>query len=61
MASEFTLAMKAFFRAKRGAYSPVTKNEFDKHQITFTGPEQQLAEDFLGSELDKRHGSIDDI
>ena len=58
MSEEFSTAMKQFFGADRGAYSIVTSDEFNKSQITFVGPEQELAEDFLGSELDERHGSI---
>lgn len=58
MSEEFSNVMKLFFEADRGAYSIVTNDEFNKSQITFVGPEQELAEDFLGSELDERHGSV---
>jgi hypothetical protein len=53
--------MNEFFGAKRGGYSVVTKDEFNKYQITFVGPEQELAEDFFGAELDLRHGNKDAI
>ncbi|MCL4674144.1 MAG: hypothetical protein KJZ64_14690 [Sphingomonadaceae bacterium] len=58
MSESFTPAMERFFHAKRGAYSVVTNDEYNKSQITFVGSEQELVEDFLGSELDQRHGSI---
>lgn len=61
MSNAFTDAMLRFFRAERGAYSRVTKNEFDKYQITLTGAEQELAEDFLGADLENRHGNKEDI
>lgn len=61
MSEEFSETMKRFFRAERGAYSVVTNDEFNKSQITFVGPEQDLAEDVLGAELDQRHGSITTI
>jgi len=53
--------MNEFFGAERGAYSVVTQDEFNKSQITFVGPEQELAEDFFGAELELRHGSINVI
>ncbi|MGQ7829284.1 hypothetical protein [Altererythrobacter sp. Z27] len=58
MSEQFTHEMKRFFGANRGAYSVVTNDEYNKSQITFVGPEQELAEDFLGAQLDQRHGSI---
>jgi 5-methylcytosine-specific restriction enzyme A len=61
MSSEFSAQMLTFFQADRGAYSKVTSNENEKSQVTFTGPEQDLVEDFLGSILDGRHGNIADI
>ena len=61
MSEQFSEAMKRFFGARRGGYSVVTKDEYNKSQITFVGAEQELAEDFLGAELDQRHGSIETI
>ena len=58
MSEEFTDPMLRFFGATRGAYSIVTNDEFNKSQITFVGPEQDLAEEVLGSELVERQGSI---
>lgn len=58
MSEEFSKSMKVFFGADRGGYSVVTKNEYEKSQITFVGPEQDLAEAVLGSQLDDRHGSV---
>lgn len=61
MSEKFTARMNEFFGAERGAYSVVTQDEFNKSQITFVGPEQELAEDFFGAELELRHGSINVI
>lgn len=61
MSEQFTARMSRFFGAQRGGFSVVTQDEFKKSQITFVGPEQELAEEFFGSELDLRHGSLDAI
>lgn len=61
MSERFTIRMQQFFGAERGGYSIVTKDEYNKSQITFVGPEQELAEDFFRTELQLRHGSIDVI
>lgn len=58
MSEQFTARMNRFFGAQRGGFSVVTQDEFSNSQITFVGPEQQIAEDFFGHELDLRHGSI---
>lgn len=61
MSEQFTARMNEFFGAERGGYSVVTQDEFSKSQITFVGPEQEIAEDFFGTELEFRHGSIEAI
>ncbi|WP_156443372.1 hypothetical protein [Erythrobacter sp. CCH5-A1] len=61
MSEQFTARMNRFFGARRGGFSPVTQDEFSKSQITFVGPEQELAEEFFGDTLELRHGSIDAI
>ena len=47
----FNNEMRRAFGADSGAYSPVTRDEFNKSQITLVGPEQKLAETFLGARL----------
>lgn len=61
MSNEFDALMLDYFGAEKGAFSPVTKNEFEKSQVTFVGPEQDLAEGFFGDELNRHRGSIRDI
>ena len=47
---EFDDNLRAFFRADRGAYSPVTETEAGDGQITLTGSERVIAVDNLGEE-----------
>jgi hypothetical protein len=61
MAEEFNAELRRFFGASHGTYSKVTQDEFDHSQVTFTGPEQALAERYFGSQLDDRHGNRDEI
>jgi 5-methylcytosine-specific restriction enzyme A len=58
MGMPFNAQLNAFFQSSRGAYSQVTQDEFNKSQITFVGPEQELAESFFGDRLTGHHGSI---
>jgi 5-methylcytosine-specific restriction protein A len=61
MSETFTQNMRRFFNADEGAFSVVTSDEHRKSQITFVGPEQELAERYFGRELDRRHGNKDVI
>lgn len=61
MSEEFSPKLLTAFGATRGAYSPVTRDEHNKSQITLVGPEQVLAEDFLGARLRNHHGNAADI
>ncbi len=58
MGQWFGPELNSFFECQRGAYSHITNDEFNKSQITFTGAEQDLAEDYFGARLDGHHGSI---
>jgi 5-methylcytosine-specific restriction enzyme A len=61
MSFSFGPELNAFFQCERGAYSVITNDEFNKSQVTFVGPEQELAENFFGNRLDGHRGSIDDM
>ncbi len=61
MGIAFNAELNAFFGSSRGAYSKITSDEYNKSQVTFTGPEQDLAESFFGHRLDTHHGSIEAI
>lgn len=47
---EFDRALRAFFRADRGAFSPVTETEAGDGQITLTGVERAIAVQNLGED-----------
>lgn len=51
MGNQFNALQKSVFKAKRGAYSVITsKDEAKKRQITLTGKETKLVEDYFGKE-----------
>jgi hypothetical protein len=50
--------MKRAFGCQTGAYSPVTRDEFNKQQVTLVGPEQQIAEDHFKGRIEYHQGSI---
>ncbi len=58
MSKSFTPELNAYFGSEKGAFSPVTKDEFRKSQVTLVGPEQALAERVLSDRLPYNHGSI---
>ncbi|NJR13203.1 MAG: hypothetical protein HC779_01420 [Phyllobacteriaceae bacterium] len=47
MGAKFGPELTAFFECDEGAYSVITEDEYKKSQVTFVGPEQELAESFL--------------
>lgn len=61
MGEYFSANMKQYFGTLSGAFSVVTKDEFNKSQITFVGPEKKIAESFFGDRLENHHGSIEAI
>lgn len=61
MSEDFDQAMKEFFGASRGGFSVITKDEYDKSQVTFVGPEQEIAESLFGRKLNNNRGNKDAI
>jgi hypothetical protein len=57
----FDANMSEYFGAELGAYSVVTNDEHNKSQITFVGPEKEIALAYFGDRLNNNHGSRDDI
>lgn len=56
--SEFSTALRKYFKADTGAYSVVTDREFFDSQVTLSGAESELVASFAEKWLSTRRGSV---
>lgn len=60
MSEKFDNALNEIFECSRGAFSVVTHDENKKSQLTFVGPEQEIAEELI-PDIDLRVGNKKEI
>lgn len=60
MSEKFDDSLREIFDCSRGAYSVVTADEHKKSQLTFVGPEQEIAEDLI-RDIELRVGNKKEI
>ncbi|MDG5751059.1 hypothetical protein P8R33_08080 [Qipengyuania sp. XHP0211] len=60
MSEKFDSALKEIFECSRGAFSVVTADENKKSQLTFVGPEQDIAEELI-PDIELRVGNKNEI